>query len=229
MGREALGNNPFLVGITLCFTAREHYLTSCEIIWKVFQLDGLYYIVCSVCNSVAIAFAYDFSSPQPTFIFLVMFIRCCRRWRRCHRRRHCHRHLCCLCCAFFASLGAFVCVRVISFMHTMENTQTNTSTQKRVWIHHKQCVHAICLFQNVCPNKNFSLFFFFFFSVYFSFCKLNSTFSIFKFTSILTFYVILSRFSECIFSLCDIIHGIRLFVCSFVCLLFSSFASAVTF
>lgn len=154
--------------------------------------------------------AYDFSSPHRTFI-LTTFI--WRRRRRC-RRRYCH--LCCLCCAFFLSLLQAWCVRVVSFIYTMEYANKHRHNIERVWMHHTQCTPFV--YFKMFVRTNISL------SFLLSFCKLNSTFSIFKFTPILTFCVILFRFSECIFVFA-IIHGIR----SLVGLFLLSFARVAVF
>lgn len=139
-----------------------------------------------------------------------MFIR-----RRRRRRRRCRSncHLCCLlCCAFFPLSCVLVCVCVPFYM---EYANKHRHTQN-VFECITQCTRhssiSKCLSEQTFLFSAFALSF----SLCFSFCKLNSTFSIFKFTSILTFCVILFRFSECIFVFAIvIIRGICLSVGSF--------------
>lgn len=137
---------PVHVGTTLCFTATEHNLTSCEIIRKVFLL---YELVFSILYNSGHCLAYDFSSPRRTFIFLVTFIRRCRR-RRC--RRYCH--LCRLCCAFFFTLLCD-CVCVWPFFLQMMENANKPRRKECVWMHHTQCASFVYFKMFVQTNVSF--------------------------------------------------------------------------
>lgn len=190
-----LGKQPLPVGITLCLTAREHYLMSCEIIWKVFLLNAL---VCGACDAVAIAlrtifhrhivylfFSWRSFGAAATVVGIVIFG---------------------VCAVHFSS--AFVCVRVIQFIYTMEYAKKTRA--------HKTCSNASRTHTQCTPFVYFNMFvqtnIFLFFSSTLPVSLFVSWIQLFPFSNSLLFWYsvsfILFRFSQ---TSLLFIHGSRLF------------------